>query len=335
MRAGIVNPYWDSFGGGERYTASVVKYLLDQGWQVDIQWPQNISSSIHSRFGLDISQASYISHLSSRIYDLVFWVSDGSLPVSFAKKTLVHFQIPFRHVGGSRPANLLKSRFYKFVANSRFTKEIVDQEFHIKSLVLYPPIDTSQFTAGKKENIIFYIGRFSSLTQVKGQTALISSFSRIFSQIPGWKLVLAGGVGVGTSDSDIQNLQNQAGKLPVEFILNPSFSQVRQLVSRGQIFWSASGYSSIDPVRAEHFGITVVEAMAAGAVPVITNLGGHREIVQNSVSGYLWNRPDELEKFTLDLIRHPSHLNQLAKQAVKRSKMFDISVFNRDLAKLL
>ena len=35
MRAAVYNPYWETMGGGERYTASFVKLLQDSGWQVD------------------------------------------------------------------------------------------------------------------------------------------------------------------------------------------------------------------------------------------------------------------------------------------------------------
>src|SRR3989344_9144145 len=137
-RAAIHNPYWDSLGGGERYTAAFVKLLLDQGWQVDIHWSNNISQSILDRFGINISHANFIHELSTMNHELLFWLSDGSLPTSFAKKTIVHFQFPFQNVHGGSLPNLLKSRFYKFVANSQFTKQAIDKEFNINCSVIYP-----------------------------------------------------------------------------------------------------------------------------------------------------------------------------------------------------
>ncbi|TSC88456.1 MAG: Uncharacterized protein G01um101416_124 [Microgenomates group bacterium Gr01-1014_16] len=339
-RAGIHNPYWDSLGGGERYTASFVKLLLDEGWQVDITWPKNISSQILDRFGIDISLANYVPQLTTHNYQLIFWLSDGSLPTSFARNTIVHFQMPFKDIGGRSTLNFIKSRFYKFVSNSEFTKKTVDKEFNINSSVIYPPIDTSKFTAGKKENLIFYIGRFSNLTQRKGHDQLIKSFKKL--KLKGWKLILAGGMGVGSTEKDIQHLKKLSDGSNIEFVINPSFSQIQNLCAIGKIFWSASGYSADKAIQTEHFGITVVEAMSAGAVPIITNLGGHKEIVDDKTNGYLWNSPEELEKITIELTtdnlpagRQGQQLTTISSAAITKSKIFDISEFNRRFLMLI
>ena len=335
MKALVHNPYWDSLGGGERYTATFVKLLLDHGWQVEIKWPQNISSEIKDRFGIDISSSNFVSDLRSSIYDLVFWLSDGSLPTSLAKKTIVHFQFPFHNVGGKSFSNLIKSRFYKFVSNSLFTKQVIDKEFKIDSTVIYPPIDTSLFIPGKKQNLILYIGRFSHLTQLKGQNILINSFKHIHKQIPGWKLVLAGGTTVGTDRSTIDELRKSSQNFPIEIIADPSFKRIQNLCSTAKIFWSASGYSADKAIQTEHFGITVVEAMSAGAVPIITNLGGHKEIVDDSQNGYLWDTPAQLEKITLELTTNDLQLKTLSKVAIIKSKIFDVSEFNRKFLDLI
>lgn len=338
MKAIIHNPYWDSLGGGERYTTAFVKLLLDQGWQVDIQWPHDISKDINNRFGIDISDANFLSSPDSLFlipYSIVFWLSDGSLPTSFAHKTIVHFQFPFQNVNGSSPANFLKSRFYKFVSNSKFTKQTVDKEYNVNSTVIYPPIDTSLFTPGQKQNIILYIGRFSNLTQLKGQNTLIESFKHIYNKIPAWKLVLAGGTTVGTNQSTIDKLRKSSANLPIEIITDPSFKKIQDLYSVAKIFWSASGYSADKPIQTEHFGITIVEAMSAGAVPIITNLGGHREIVDHSQNGYLWDSPPQLENLTLDLINRKSLIINLSKNAIAKSKLFDISHFTASFSKLI
>lgn len=334
-RAGIHNPYWDSLGGGERYTTAFVKLLLDNCWQVDIQWPHDISRDINNRFGIDISSANYVSQLSTHNYQLVFWLSDGSLPISFSPKTVVHFQFPFQNVNGNSPFNFLKSRFYKFVSNSKFTKQTVDKEYNVNSTVIYPPIDTSLFTPGQKQNIILYIGRFSNLTQLKGQNTLIESFKHIYNKIPAWKLVLAGGTTVGTNQSTIDKLRKSSANLPIEIITDPSFKKIQDLCSVAKIFWSASGYSADKAIQTEHFGITVVEAMSAGAVPIITNLGGHKEIVDYSQNGYLWDTPSQLESLTLELTTHNPQLTTLSQAAITKSKIFDTGEFNRKFMELI
>ena len=98
MKALVHTPYWDSLGGGERYAASFIRLLLDHNWQVDICETHAVAPSVFHRFGLDISKARVVgeySTLKSLGYNLLFWLSDGSLPTSLAHKTIVHFQFPF------------------------------------------------------------------------------------------------------------------------------------------------------------------------------------------------------------------------------------------------
>jgi glycosyltransferase involved in cell wall biosynthesis len=337
----IVNPYWDSLGGGERYTASFAKLLLSEGWHVDILWPEDYTTPIRSRFGLDLkginwNAGPYDLKLSSK-YDLLFWVSDGSLPVSFSRKTIIHMQFPFQNVQGRSLSNLIKSRFYTFVVNSHFTKTFIDREYAVDSIVIYPPVDTKSFSPGKKEKTILYVGRFSHLTQSKGQQILIDAFRKLHKKIPGWKLVLAGGVSIGADSGFMSKLRESSKDLPVELVIDPHFDEVKKLFSRAGIFWSASGFGYNEyenPTKVEHFGMSVVEGMSAGAVPVITKLGGFKEIVESGRDGFLWTTIEELQKYTLQAIE-PDRMSVLSQMAVNKSKIFDIAVFNSNFLKLL
>lgn len=336
--AAIINPYWDTLGGGERYTSALVSLLLHLGWQVDIKWPKNISADINNRFGLDISAAHFVNNLSTQDYKLAFYVSDGSLPTSLAKKTIIHFQFPFSGVQGASLTNLIKSRFYAFVCNSQFTKSFIDPEFKINSQVIYPPIDTTFFSSGGKIKLILYVGRFSHLTQLKNPQVLISSFKKIYKNLPDWKLIIAGGAGVGTATDMLADLTRQTKGLPIALMLNPSSGQLQKLYSQASIFWSASGYGADErtqPTKVEHFGITPVEGMSAGCVPIITNLGGHKEIVDQGKNGFLWDTPAELEAFTLNICHHPGLMLSLSTAARQKSKIFDISHFNSEFTSLI
>ena len=49
-----------------------------------------------------------------------------------------------------------------------------------------------------------------------------------------------------------------------------------------KIYWHASGFGEdleTHPEKAEHFGITTVEAMINGLVPIVIDAGGQKEIV--------------------------------------------------------
>ncbi len=268
-------------------------------------------------------------------YDVVFWVSDGSVPVLASKKTILHFQIPFHSPACGTWLNKLKAKPYLSVCNSYFTKKIIDHTYGISSQVIYPPVDTSLFNSGKKENIIVALGRLSRELHAKRQEVLIEGFSRIYKQIPSWKLVIAGG------SKDIEyykDLIEKARGLPIKIIPNPSLRQIRELLSSAKIFWSATGFEIDplqDPEKVEHFGITPVEAMASGAVPIVTRVGGHLETIQDDKDGLLWDSLEELGTHTLEMANNYRKWGIFSKKAKTRSKIFDRAVFNEKFAKYL
>lgn len=57
-----------------------------------------------------------------------------------------------------------------------------------------------------------------------------------------------------------------------------------------------------EPEKLENFGITVVEVMSFGAVPVIIDKGGHKETVDHEDNGYRWTTSEKCVKYTHELI---------------------------------
>ena len=204
MKAAIHNPYLDTLGGGERYTLSFAKVLSDNGWDVDLEWKnENIRKKLESRFGINLSKINIASDIKKGDgHDLCFWVSDGSIPTLKARKNILHFQVPFHNIGGNSLLNKMKLfRIDNIVCNSAFTKNVIDREYGVESVVLYPPVSVSDFKSKRKENMIIYVGRFSKLTQSKRQDVLIKAFKSLSkSGINNWKLILAGGVEIGVGN---------------------------------------------------------------------------------------------------------------------------------------
>ena len=337
MKAAIFNPYLDTLGGGERYVLSFAKVLLEAGWDVNCQWKDpDIKKTLEKRFGMDLTGINIVSDIKRGDgYDLCFWVSDGSVPTLRSRKNFLHFQIPFKGVGGNSLLNKMKLwRINKIICNSQFTKKVIDEEYGVESVVVYPPVDVEHIKPKRKEDVVLSVGRFSQLTQSKRQDVLIKAFKKMTtSDWNGWKLILAGGVEVGDGYTD--KLTKLSEGATIEIIKSPDFSALRDLYGKAKIFWSASGFDENEeknPGKVEHFGITAVEAMAAGAIPVVYNAGGHKEIVENSVNGFLWNSIHELIRKTERVVKERT---TLAKKAVESSKRFGYDKFSKEILALL
>jgi glycosyltransferase involved in cell wall biosynthesis len=85
---------------------------------------------------------------------------------------------------------------------------------------------------------------------------------------------------------------------------------------------------------AEHFGISTVEAMGAGAVPIVINAGGQKEIVEDGVQGFLWDSLDDLKKKTLRLIQDPSLLERMSEKSKEKAKKFAGNRFEKQVMEI-
>ena len=278
---------------------------------------------------------------NNRKYDVLFYLSDGSIPLLFGKKNYLHVQVPFvNHYDlPSRISRRLKSKlFTNIICNSQFTAKYQDQDVKNKVLVVYPPVDVDKFYASKsKENIILSVGRFDNILNAKKQDVLVDAFRQLSQKSPigNWKLVLAGGsLTDPEKNSFLQYLQKNAQNLPVEFMVNPPFNVLQELYSVAKIYWHAAGFEvdeTVHPENTEHFGITVVEGMASGLVPVVVEQGGIPEIVDNGVSGFLWKTVDELVAKTQKLIDDPEILKLMSQQSLINCQQFSKSNFEKKL----
>jgi glycosyltransferase involved in cell wall biosynthesis len=107
--------------------------------------------------------------------------------------------------------------------------------------------------------------------------------------------------------------------------------------SKAKIFWSAVGYGANpekEPHKVEHFGMSVVEGMSAGCVPIVIEKGGHKETVRNGENGFLWNSVSELQELTQSIASDERRRKQIAEQAEKDSQKFSIETFEKSISKI-
>ncbi|MCX6726676.1 MAG: glycosyltransferase family 4 protein [Candidatus Shapirobacteria bacterium] len=275
-------------------------------------------------------------------YDLFFYLSDGSLPLLFSKHNLLHAQVPFNFKPNFRDKifNYFKIlQFKEIICNSKFTARIIDSLYGKHSLVIYPPVDIDKFSKSNQKNIILSVGRFDNVMNAKKQDVLIEAFSKLLITNPQWKLVLAGGsLENPNKNSYLKHLKFISQNLPVEFVINPPFSELQTLYSQSKIYWHAAGFGvdqNLHPEETEHFGITVAEAMASGLVPLVANRGGLPEIITDNHNGFLWESIDDLIAKTKLLIATPKMYAEFSQNALESVALFSKAEFSRQFLKLL
>lgn len=343
MRIGIFDPYLDDIGGGERYMATIASCLSKDNSVVFLWDNSEDLRKIEKRFGLDLSKIGLARNifklsfrqklLESRKYDAVIILSDGSIPFLFSRKLFLHIQQPITSYNTSSKDKLKLSRVSKIFVNSQFTKKFVDKTYGIDSLLLYPPVSIFGVPE-KKENIILHVGRFRVLNvktkDYKKQQVMINAFKEMVDDgLTGWKFILAVSL-PDVSDSSFTSMKNSVGGYPIEFIINSSKDDLWKTGKKAKIYWHASGFGEDlekHPELAEHFGISTVEAMGVGAVPVVINAGGQREIVKDDVNGFLWDSLSEFKNKTLKLVNDEKLWKKLSDKAYEDSKFFSEEKF--------
>src|SRR3989344_3178804 len=346
MRIGIYTPYLDTLGGGEKYIFDIARCIADRH-EVDIFWDdRDILKKAEDRFGYSLAKITIKKPIFSGInsiyktkrYDVIFFVSDGSIPTLFAKKNFLIIQFPINWVNIGLREKIKLSRINAVICYSEFVKSHLKKTFKKRIEVIPPFVSQYLDPKIKKENIILSVGRFTKGMNRKKQEVMIEAFKKLVDrENRNWELVLIGSY--RDEDKDYFNqIVKLAGSYPIKIFGNASFSLISECYNKAKIYWHAAGFGEdIDknPERAEHFGITTVEAMSAGCVPVVINIGGQREIVEDNINGFLWNTEDELIKKTENIIKDKDTFEKISKRAIKRSNDFSNEIFCTKINKLI
>lgn len=226
-------------------------------------------------------------------------------------------------------------------ANSNFTGQWIETMWKRRPEVVYSAA-SDMGPPGPKDNTIVHVGRFvgEGRSDYKHQLTLLRAF-RDLRELHGqnWELHFVGALLADeTSRRMLERLRKEARDLPVHLHLDLGFDALRDLYRRASIYWHATGFGSspeLQPRWQEHFGMTTVEAMSAGAVPVVIDSGGQRETVEHEVTGFRWKSLDELREFTLFLARNPRDREEFSRRAVQASSRFGSTAFTSRLEQLV
>lgn len=355
MKIGIFDPYLDDLGGGEKYMMTIAECLSDKH-EVFIFWDKKQDlRELKSRFSLNLDRVGLKQNifsrkislwkrlLETRSYDVIIFLSDGSFPFSLSKKLFVHLQQPLRRINSINWKDAMKlKRITKVFYNSEYTKSFNDKRLSgIPSVVIYPPVKLLVKNI-IKDNMVLHVGRFRvrnvGTEDYKKQGIMIGAFKKMVDEgLRDWKFVIAASV-KKEDEVKFSQLKWSAQGYPIQFLINKTNDELWKTYNKAKIYWHASGFGEDlqeHPEFAEHFGISTVEAMGAGAVPVVINEGGQKEIVTDGENGFFWNTINELQVKTKKLIDNKELLNDMAKRARVRAKDFSKAKFCQKIRQLI
>lgn len=351
MRIGLFDPYLDTLGGGERYLLSIASSLLPKH-SVSLFWnDHSIIDQAKNKFNISLDGLRVVNNIfshdtgtvsrlyTSLSYDVIFYVSDGSIPSLLSRSVFPIVQYPIANLEEKTLISKIKLFNTKTIlCYSLFIREFLLKQFNKPVRVLYPPVKKIP-QRRTKEKIILSVGRFTRGKNTKKQEFLIDFFLSHKLHFRGWKLILIGSALEQDRDY-VADLRKRADKSKddIEIVLDASYAVLSGYYARARIYWHAAGVGedlTIHPERAEHFGISVVEAMSAGCVPVVYAAGGPREIVDDDKNGFLFTDSNEFFHKTKSLMTDARIWQRLSETAIVRSDDFSPEKFTSQLKALL
>jgi glycosyltransferase involved in cell wall biosynthesis len=163
----------------------------------------------------------------------------------------------------------------------------------------------------------------------KGQHVLIEAAPRILEKHPNARILIVGGPAVNKPEYE-RGLRARCRELGIENSV--LFTGIRQDIPD---ILAASSVLVLPSATPEPFGLTVVEAMAAGCPVVATAAGGPLETVLNGETGWLAppNDPEAIAERVCRVLEHPGEAEKMGQRGRERARAcFAVERYAREIA---
>lgn len=316
MKIGIIHPYFDVLGGAEITTLSLIEGLKKTSHQLTLytiepakivetnnfkihKIKKNNFSSFWRYQRLKEVQKLFKASLNEEL--LVIMSGGLTLKDTNMKNVLLYCNSTFsgeesllqnkdHDVRGlylkvlqkniQKSIKYLQSSRVKLISNSIFTKSEIKKRFQKDSMVIYPPVRISKFVKLsniKKTKKVITISRFSPEKNL--------DFAVDVMKMSGFDYELIGNAKHGKQMKDFNKLKKSSGN-KIKLFCNIQEAKIGELLSSAKVYLHASQ---------ETFGISVVEAIAAGCIPIVPDNSAHKETVPFTELRYM-NKQDCLNK---------------------------------------
>lgn len=195
-----------------------------------------------------------------------------------------------------------------------------------KILIFENGIDFHKFFNSKNKkikNLFLYVGRFSKNKRID---FLIDTFFNLKKYTKDFRFIIAG--------RDFDNLDKQMRKRilnlnleqEVKIVHSPSNTDIISLYSSADFFVSASEY--------EGFGLTILEGMSAGAIPLVSKNNSFPNIINDKEEGFFikYHSPLVASKEIYNIINQ--NLSAVRNNTILRAKSYDWKTKSDELERI-
>lgn len=201
-----------------------------------------------------------------------------------------------------------------FIANSTETQKRIKQYYHQASTIIHPPVDVSRFTPARERGD-YYVTSGRQLPY-KHHDLVVKACTQL-----GYQLKV---FGTGPMHEQLVAAAGPSVEFRTDRFGDASDSELEQALNNARGFIYAAE---------EDFGIVQVEALAAGAPVVALARAGTLDIVEDGVSGILFQH-QTVEDITA-AIEKLEHAAILPATTRRKAKRFEKSLFITKLRKVV
>lgn len=182
----------------------------------------------------------------------------------------------------------------QIISNSKFVQNQIKSKFNKDSIVIYPPVELNEFHPENKEEKIVSVGRFSQEKNYDFNIDVMKKTNFEYSIVGNTK-----------TKSNILYYNQLSSKLKDESIKNIHLLKNIERKKLVKILNQSKAYFHSSK---ETFGISVIEAISAGCIPIVPDNSAHKETVPFTELRYKENDQEQckelLQKVLSDSFSH-------------------------------
>lgn len=310
MKIGVIHPSFDVIGGAEQTTLSLLDTLKNTTHKVTLYTTTKnvrIPSEIKIRH---VNRNSFpIGWSLLRILDIkklfnkaksedVLFISSGSLALGNTKKNVMifchstfesEFKIINKKKNGwsklyhnyvrkqiKKQIKLFKKPSIMLITNSNYTKQKIKELFNKDSEIIFPPVIIDKNEINKEKSGVITIARYSPEKNLDFNIHVMKKLNAQYK--------IFGNAKFSSQISYYHHLLNiSRDKKKIELFCNSERSLIESSINSSKVYFQSSE---------ETFGISVVESIAAGCIPIVPDNSANKETVPISDLRY---KTDDLE----------------------------------------